>query len=615
MNDLKHTKGKRMLAMLLAILLCSLPLHIGCGWAEESAPVQESTPKQESAPKQESPKQEEAPKQEIPKQETPEQPPSKPEENSSTPQPSKTEPPTSSSNDDVVCATQEPIEQPTATPEISPTPEITPDATMPPESPSAEATLAPDAEIDPIPSDTPEPTATPEAENVPDFEMWGRSKEWSDLHLNAEGLRIPSDGMPIPLLYQYDYKKTVCYVEGDSKSVSSSGCGAASASMLIAYIRRNYDQTPYTLFYWAADNGWYRGDGLDYDGIRRMLSNHGVDSRMLEVSSERIVAMLKENRPIIIKMGAGTFTDGGHYIVLRGLDAEGKVLVNDPNSSARSQNSYSASLIARECKSAHMLVAYTRPEGIVQTDSADTEAPYEVETENESADQMAQPTEKPTEQPVAQAIETEVSATEDGIFDGAYCARVQYASVNLRESPSDGLIVTSVKEGTLLCVTDEVMVDGRVWCAVNYQGAVLYIRGDMIAVEDVEITVEELPAEPPDAQMDVVTEENTVVETSDADPIDTVDSLDSSDFSEMLSETEDGIFEGVYLAAVAYKRVNLRDLPGTDYTKSSILTSVSEGTVLCVLGEEVDTDGRVWCVVSYQRQKLYIRGDMLRKIN
>lgn len=49
----------------------------------------------------------------------------------------------------------------------------------------------------------------------------------------------------------------------------------------------------------------------------------------------------------------GTFTRGGHFIVLRGITEDGKILVNDPNDNAKKQHfnrSFDLSLIKREAK-------------------------------------------------------------------------------------------------------------------------------------------------------------------------------------------------------------------------------------------------------------------------
>ena len=193
------------------------------------------------------------------------------------------------------------------------------------------------------------------------FELLERSSARSYNQLNGKSLLIPENGMPIPMLFQYDYTHPVCKIQGVSKSVAGAGCGATAASMVIAYINEDYGQTPYTLFYEAAARGEYWGNGLDYDSIQGMLSRRGIDARLCGVSASAIVDALQAQRPIILIMGPGTFTNEGHYIVLRGLNEEGRVLVNDPNSLGRSEGSYSPEQIAREAKRDQMLVIYSRP--------------------------------------------------------------------------------------------------------------------------------------------------------------------------------------------------------------------------------------------------------------
>jgi hypothetical protein len=47
-------------------------------------------------------------------------------------------------------------------------------------------------------------------------------------------------------------------------------------------------------------------------------------------------------------MTKGHFTSGGHFIVLRGITAEGKILVADPASVKRSEQEWALSLIVNE---------------------------------------------------------------------------------------------------------------------------------------------------------------------------------------------------------------------------------------------------------------------------
>jgi len=170
------------------------------------------------------------------------------------------------------------------------------------------------------------------------------AEDWAGTVVHAAG------GMDIPVLYQYNYKKTVCTINGKSKSVSTSGCGATSASMVIAYLTGNTTQTPYTLFKWAYDHGYYHGDGLDHDAVSKLCSNYGVRCSWVANTEKNILSALQSGYPVIAHMGPGIFTKGGHYIVLRGVTADGKILVNDPNSSKRTQMAFPLSTIIKQAR-------------------------------------------------------------------------------------------------------------------------------------------------------------------------------------------------------------------------------------------------------------------------
>lgn len=361
----------------------------------------------------------------------------------------------------------EPVEDTTAAPADSEVPDAQPtqqpEATLEP-LPTATDEVALDATVEPAPSEEPAPSLT----------MMKKSRASEYNHLNENRLIIPSDGMPIPQLYQYDYRKSVCIADGLYKSVATSGCGATAASMLIAYIAQNYDQTPYTLFYWAASHGYYVGNGLSIECVQKMLSSYGVSSRLEGVSADAIVSALKANRPIIMLMGEGSFTNNGHYIVLRGLDANGKVLVNDPSSSGRSSNTYAPEVIAREAKGGVMLVASAAKQKSEASASPEVEeAVQTIPTLAELENTMLVET-----TPAPQAVQT----TENAVYSAQVCVDC----VNLRSKiGTSGEIVAQLVYGARVEVMEEkTSSSGKLWCKVLYQGQEGYMRGDMLEKMD-----------------------------------------------------------------------------------------------------------------------------------
>ena len=56
----------------------------------------------------------------------------------------------------------------------------------------------------------------------------------------------------------------------------------------------------------------------------------------------------RQGQLLVALMGPGHFTDGGHFIVLRGVTLTGQVLVADPNSRERSLALWDPQLILDE---------------------------------------------------------------------------------------------------------------------------------------------------------------------------------------------------------------------------------------------------------------------------
>lgn len=110
--------------------------------------------------------------------------------------------------------------------------------------------------------------------------------------------------------------------------------------MVVSYLTNASDQTPYTLFRWAAEPravqgfrpGPRRADlaGLD---VRRQR-------RWIEPNAGAILSALATDSPVIAHMGKGVFTANGHYIVLRGIAPNGEIYVNDPASPERSSQTF-----------------------------------------------------------------------------------------------------------------------------------------------------------------------------------------------------------------------------------------------------------------------------------
>ena len=148
------------------------------------------------------------------------------------------------------------------------------------------------------------------------------------------------------------------YNQGDSRwgshsygssTIQSGGCGPTSLAMVVSgLIGRQV--TPIETADWAVANG-HRAEGAgSYWSIMTAGGAH-YDLRVETVSRmnpSKIREALSKGHPVIASMGRGHFTQAGHFIVLRGIAEDGKIIVNDPASVQRSNQTWDLSLIMSE---------------------------------------------------------------------------------------------------------------------------------------------------------------------------------------------------------------------------------------------------------------------------
>ncbi len=134
-------------------------------------------------------------------------------------------------------------------------------------------------------------------------------------------------GMPIPIYYQGDYADVSL---GSGRNIATSGCGFTSGSMIVSYL---LDQkiTPRELISSWSRAYYVPGSGMSWSFPSALAKHYNLGTVKSTNSITEVVNALKKNQPVMSSQSAGLFTRGGHIIVLRGIDGNGNILVNDPN--------------------------------------------------------------------------------------------------------------------------------------------------------------------------------------------------------------------------------------------------------------------------------------------
>ena len=93
------------------------------------------------------------------------------------------------------------------------------------------------------------------------------------------------------------------------------------------------------------------GNGSYHSLIPAAASAYGLSCEK-NLDAQEIVDALSSGKLVVVIMNKGHFTRGGHFIVLRGVTSEGKILVADPASYGRSEQEWDLSIIMDESNKA-----------------------------------------------------------------------------------------------------------------------------------------------------------------------------------------------------------------------------------------------------------------------
>lgn len=143
----------------------------------------------------------------------------------------------------------------------------------------------------------------------------------------------------IPLFLQWDERWGYETYGDDFLAVT--GCGPTCLAMVRCGLGGDTQWNPYKVASMAQEQGFYvEGTGSSWELMDAGAQQIGLSVNSIVFDEEHILSALESGMPIICAMGPGDFTTAGHFIVLTGVDDNGKVIVNDPNSKINSEKTW-----------------------------------------------------------------------------------------------------------------------------------------------------------------------------------------------------------------------------------------------------------------------------------
>lgn len=227
-------------------------------------------------------------------------------------------------------------------------------------------------------------------------------------------------------------------VPGETSTIASAGCGPTCAAMVIAALA-DKRVTPETTCAWSVAHGYKAlKQGTYYSYFKPQLAAYGIECRQLLGSRiinqpahpvhEQVREYLRQGDWVIALMGPGTWTKGGHFVLV--WDWDSKVRILDPASSADKRLNGDTDTFRREVRCYWLVDArdYNKEDEDLRIDKLTDEEVLQLGQRLQAV--MGR-------QPVSPALAPELQEAKargitDGSSPGAFCTRAQAAVMTLR---------------------------------------------------------------------------------------------------------------------------------------------------------------------------------------
>lgn len=165
-----------------------------------------------------------------------------------------------------------------------------------------------------------------------------------------EGVIFTDGGTEVVYYNQLD-SRWADIMYGTSSTIGEAGCGPTSMAIVISTLTGTVHD-PVELSEWSVAHGHRcEGNGSYHSLIPAAAEVYGLSWVSVSTSEpQKIVDALASGKLIVAIMAKGHFTSSGHFIVLRGVTEDGKILVADPASYKRSEQEWDLSIILDEAR-------------------------------------------------------------------------------------------------------------------------------------------------------------------------------------------------------------------------------------------------------------------------
>ena len=160
-------------------------------------------------------------------------------------------------------------------------------------------------------------------------------------------VKTVATGRNIPRFYQWD--ELWGYTVYSGTAFGLTGCCPTCLAMVYQGITGNNDLSPYDMGELAVRDGYaseYEGTYANF--LVEEAHAIGLPVTEIDVTEKAMKKALENGQVVIVNFAPGLFTEYGHYVVITGQTQDGSLIMNDPYSEERSNQTWDIGTIVNE---------------------------------------------------------------------------------------------------------------------------------------------------------------------------------------------------------------------------------------------------------------------------
>ena len=133
-------------------------------------------------------------------------------------------------------------------------------------------------------------------------------------------------------------------------TIGENGCGVTCMSMVYIALTGKADMGPVEMAEFSEENDYVEANSTSWRFMTDGGAQLGLTVETLPDVASRISAEVEAGHPVIVNVGPGAFTKVGHYIVLVGVDDDGRIRIHNPNAPEDNETSWDLDTIMHDAR-------------------------------------------------------------------------------------------------------------------------------------------------------------------------------------------------------------------------------------------------------------------------